>query len=95
MQHWNAILDIPVMNVSYEALIADQEGMTRRLLDFLELEWDEACLRFHENKRVVKTLSYSQVRQPISTRSIGRWKHYERYLEPLKIGLFNSQSGKN
>ena len=95
MQHWNAVLDIPILNVSYEALIADQEGMTRRLLDFLALEWDDACLRFHENKRFVNTLSYSQVRQPINTRSIGRWKHYERYLEPLKASLLDAMPERN
>jgi tetratricopeptide (TPR) repeat protein len=94
MQHWNAVLDIPIMNVSYEALIADQEGMTRRLLDFLELEWNDACLRFYENKRFVNTSSYNQVRQPINSRSIGRWKHYERYLEPLKISLLEPPFGK-
>jgi hypothetical protein len=93
MQHWNAVLDIPILNVSYEALIADQEGMTRRLLDFLALEWNDACIRFYENKRFVNTSSYNQVRQPINSRSIGRWKHYERYLEPLKTGLLEPTSG--
>jgi hypothetical protein len=87
MQHWNAVLDIRLVNISYEALIADQEGMTRRLLDFLELEWNDACLRFYENRRFVNTSSYNQVRQPIYSRSIGRWKNYDRYLDPLKASL--------
>ena len=72
-----------------------QESMTRHLLDFLELDWDEACLRFHENKRFVNTLSYNQVRQPIYSRSIGRWKHYERYLEPLKTSLLDALPEQN
>ncbi len=95
MQHWNAVLDIPILNVSYEELITDQEDVTHRLLDFFELEWDEACLRFFENKRIVNTMSYNQVRQPIYTRSIGRWKHYERYLEPLKTSLLDSLPEQN
>jgi hypothetical protein len=90
MQHWHEILDIPILDVSYKELIADQEGVTRGILEFCNLEWDEACLRFYENKRVVNTNSYNQVRQPINTRSIGRWKHYERYLGPLKSNLLNS-----
>ena len=94
MRHWNEVLDIPILNVSYKDIIADQESVTRHLLDFLELEWNEACLRFHENKRVVNTLSYNQERQPIYTRSIDRWKHYERYLEPLKTSLVDSQPGQ-
>lgn len=89
MKHWSEVLDIPILNVSYEALIADQEGMTRHLLEFFDLEWDEACLRFHENKRFVNTLSYNQVRQPIYSRSIGRWKHYEYYLAPLIANLID------
>jgi len=95
MQHWNEVLDIPILNVSYEALIADQAGVTHNLLDFLELEWDEACLRFHENKRIVNTLSYNQVRQPIHSRSIGRWKLYDCYLKPLKASLLDAIPGQN
>ncbi len=87
MQHWYRVLDIPILNVSYSELISDQEAVIRNILEFLNLEWDDACLRFYENKRVVNTLSYNQVRQPIYTRSVGRWRHYERFLEPLKSSL--------
>ena len=95
MRHWNEVLDIPILNVSYEELIADQEGITRCLLDFLDVEWDESCLRFFENKRIVNTMSYNQVRQPIYTDSIGRWKHYDRYLEPLKTSMLDSLPEQN
>jgi len=83
MYHWQAVLNIPMLDISYEALVADQEGMTRALLEYCNLEWDDRCLRFYDNKRTVTTLSYDQVRKPIYTRSIGRWKHYEPYLKPL------------
>ena len=83
MQHWQEVLGIPMLDVSYEALVADQESMTRALLEYCNLEWNDRCLRFYDNKRTVSTLSYDQVRKPIYTRSIGRWKHYEPYLMPL------------
>jgi len=83
MHHWQEVLGIPMFEVCYEELVADQEGMTRALLEYCDLEWDDKCLRFYDNKRTVSTLSYDQVRKPIYTRSIGRWKHYEPYLKPL------------
>ena len=67
----------------YEALIADQEAKSRRLIEFLGLPWDDACLRFEENDRVVNTASKWQVRQPIYTSSVKRWKSYERKIQPL------------
>ncbi len=59
----------------------------RELLDFLGLDWDPACLRFHESRRFTKTASRDQVRKPIYTSSSGRWQNYERHLEPLKEAL--------
>ncbi len=53
------------------------------MIEFLGLEWDPACLEFHANRRVVRTPSLVQVRQPIHTRSVGRWRNYEPYLRPL------------
>lgn len=87
MDHWRAVLDLPILELDNEALVADQEGMTRRLLAFCELPWDAACLRFYEHDRVVNTLSYRQVRRPITDVSIGRWRHYAEYLGPLKQAL--------
>jgi hypothetical protein len=61
--------------------------MSRKLIDFVGLEWDDACLNFHETERTVTTPSRWQVRQPIYTSSVKRWKKYEEFLDPLKEGL--------
>ena len=87
MRHWHEVLDIPIMDLVYEDLVADLEGKSRELVDFVGLDWDPQCLRFHESKRIVNTASYDQVRQPIYTRSVERWRHYERHLGPLKEAL--------
>ena len=84
MEHWRATLDMPLLEVRYEEHVAEPERVCRAMLDFLGLEWDARCLGFHESKRVVKTASRDQVRQPIYTRSAGRWRHYEHHLGPLK-----------
>jgi hypothetical protein len=59
------------------------EGQARRLLTFLGLGWDPACLRFHEARRVVRTASMLQVRRPVYSHSVGRWRRYEAILQPL------------
>src|SRR5262249_4488492 len=65
----------------YEDLVANQEDETRRLLTFCDLDWDPACLDFHENKAAVATASSVQVRQPLYSTSIGRWRRYAKGLE--------------
>ncbi len=87
MAHWKKVLTVPFMEIGYEDLVADQERLTRKLVEFCGLEWDDRCLRFHENKRSVNTPSYDQVRRPIYKKSVARWKHYERHLEPLMQAL--------
>lgn len=87
MAHWKQVLDVPWLDVRYEDMVADQEGMSRRIIEFLGLDWDDACLRFHETGRVVMTLSYDQVRQPMYTSAVGRWRKYEKHLGPLKSAL--------
>lgn len=86
MAHWKQVLDIPVLDVRYEDLVADQGGQTRRMLSFLELPWNEQCLSFHQNQRIVATASRDQVRKPIYASSVGRWKHYEKHIPEL-MGL--------
>ena len=76
-----------VHRVIYERLVEDTEGEIRRLLDYLDLPFDRACLDFHANARSVRTISAEQVRQPINRRGIGQWKPYERWLAPLKTAL--------
>lgn len=87
MEHWQAVLSIPVHVLNYETLVSDQENETRRLLKFCNLAWDDACLEFHKTDRTVSTASHSQVRQPMYRSSIGRWRDYEENLEPLVNAL--------
>ncbi|MGF6856334.1 hypothetical protein OKW29_005245 [Paraburkholderia sp. CI3] len=88
MAHWRSVLPAGrFIEVDYEAVVDDLEGEARRLVNFLDLPWDDACLRFHENRRVVRTASLNQVRQPIYRSSKGRWKPYEAYLGPLLEAL--------
>ena len=83
MAHWHNVLPSPILDVPYEGLVADQEGWSRKLVDFLGLPWDERCLAFYEKERLVRTASFWQVRQPIYASSIGRWRHYAKHLAPL------------
>jgi tetratricopeptide (TPR) repeat protein len=83
MAHWRAVLPVPILEIDYEELVADQEVQSRRLIDWLGLDWDPACLEFHKTERLVRTASVAQVRQPMYSRSVQRWKHYEKALEPL------------
>jgi tetratricopeptide (TPR) repeat protein len=82
--HWRSVLPATaLLEVPYEALIEDQEGWTRRMLDFIALPWDAKCLDFHRTDRVVVTASKWQVRQKIHAASVGRWRNYQRFLGPL------------
>jgi tetratricopeptide (TPR) repeat protein len=84
MRHWRAVLpDTTLLEIPYEALVADPEAWTRRLLDFLGLSWDARCLDFHRTERVVITASKWQVRQKIHTGSAGRWRRYRQHVAPL------------
>jgi tetratricopeptide (TPR) repeat protein len=90
--HFLRALPLRTLEVHYEQLVADQEGQSRRLIDFLGLPWDPACLEFHRTERQVVTASVWQVRQPIYTRSVGRWRHYERNIGPLLNALAGAGS---
>ncbi len=83
MQHWLRTLPGRIFELRYEDLVYDQEATTRRLLDFCGLEWNEACLHFETNQAAVGTASALQVRQPLYSSSIGRWKHYQPQLRNL------------
>jgi tetratricopeptide (TPR) repeat protein len=83
--HWRSVLPAStLLEIHYETVIADQEGCTRRMLDFIGLPWDSKCLDFQETERVVITASKWQVRQKIHTASANRWRHYEKYVAPLR-----------
>ncbi len=87
MRHWQGTLRIPILEVNYEKLVADFEPQCRSLVEFCGLEWDERCLSFHTAKREVGTYSYDQVRRPLYTTSVARWKRYEKHLGPLLTAL--------
>jgi len=90
MEHWKNVLPLPILEVSYEDMVDDQEAVSRRVIDFLGLDWDEACLDFHSSGRTVQTASNWQVRKPIYRTAIGRAKGYEPFLGPLKDALASS-----
>jgi len=83
MDHWRAVLPVPMEEVDYEDTVADLEGVARRLVAACGLDWEPACLEFHRTERVVRTASVVQVRQPIYKQSVARWKSYQRDLGDL------------
>jgi hypothetical protein len=83
MDHWRSVLPTPMLEVDYEALVANQEAESRKLVRFLGLEWDDACLDFHTAERAVVTASFTQVRQPIYRSSVGQWRRFEEQMKPL------------
>ncbi|MGF7161699.1 tetratricopeptide (TPR) repeat protein [Rhodoligotrophos appendicifer] len=84
MEHWRKVLPAgTMMDVKYEDVVDDVENHARRIVDFVGLEWDDQCLAFHESNRPVKTASVSQVRKPIYSTSVERWRRYEGHLDPL------------
>lgn len=87
MAHWRRRLSIAMLDLDYEQLLDDQEGQSRRLVEFLGLPWEDACLRFHESRRVVATASQWQVRQPLYGGARDHWRHYQQALAPLAAAL--------
>lgn len=88
MEHWRQVLPADAfLEVQYEELVADKEAQTRRLIEYCGLKWDDACLESHKAERSVKTASVIQVRQPVYTTSIERWRPYEKHLQPLLEAL--------
>ena len=88
MAHWRSVLpESHFLEVDYEAVVDDLEREARRMLDFLDLPWDPACLEFHRTDRPVRTASVNQVRQPIYRTSAGRWRAHAEQLRPLLQAL--------
>ena len=83
MNHWNEVMPGKVLDVQYEDVVSDLETQVRRILEYCELPWDDACLKFYETDRAVKTASSEQVRKPIYTSSMHLWRNYEQHLGPL------------
>ena len=80
MDHWNDVLPGKVLDVHYEETVTDLEGQVARILEHCGLPFEEQCVRFHETERAIKTASSEQVRQPIYTGGLGKWRQYESYL---------------
>jgi len=87
MDHWRSVMPDAILDLVYEDLVGDLEANARRLIDFVGLDWEEACLQFHETNRIIDTASNMQVRQPLNDRSVGAWKKYEAHLGPLAKAL--------
>lgn len=88
MQHWREVLPAGTMlEVRYEDVVADLEGQARRLVAYCGLDWAPACLAFHRTDRPIRTASSWQARQPLYRNSVGRWRAYRNYLQPLLAAL--------
>ena len=84
MEHWRNVLPAgSFLDVAYEDIVTEQEVQSRRIIEFCELDWNDACVDFHKHERSVSTASVTQVRQPIYKTSMERWRPYEKYLDPL------------
>ena len=89
MDHWNAVLPNKILKVNNEDVIEDLEGQVKRMLEFLELPYEEECISFYETDRSVRTASSEQVRRPINKDGMERWKPYSKHLKPLLNCLDN------
>ena len=87
MQHWAAVAPLRMLENSYEVMVDDIERAARRLVGFIDLPWDERCLAFHENARAVQTPSRWQVRQPVYSTSVERWRRYGPLIADLEVAL--------
>jgi tetratricopeptide (TPR) repeat protein len=87
MEHWDAMLPGAVLRVQHEDVLDDLDGQVRRMLDYLGLPFEQACIDFHQTERAVRTASSEQVRQPITKASVDLWRHYQSHLQPLKDAL--------
>ena len=83
MEHWRKVSPIEMLEVDYEELVAHPEEGSRQIIEYVGLEWDDRCAKSHETKRAVSTLSSEQVRKPMYTSAVGRWKNYEDWIGGL------------
>ncbi len=92
MLHWYRVLPLLIHTVDYEKLVAEPETASKQMLAYLGLDWHEDCLHFHRTRRQVNTASLVQVRKPLYTSSVERWRNYDRHLSPLKTALGTEDS---
>jgi tetratricopeptide (TPR) repeat protein len=92
MAHWRQVLPPGrMLEVPYEAVVEDLEGWARRIVEYCGLPWEDACLRFYDSRRAVRSASAAQVREPIYRRSVGRWKPFARHLAPMFEAMGRSE----
>jgi tetratricopeptide (TPR) repeat protein len=87
MAHWRKVVPLRMHEVVYEELVAEPERVSREMVAFCGLPWDDRCLSFHSNPRAVRTMSKLQVRQPVYKHAVARWKRFEAHLRPLRNAL--------
>jgi tetratricopeptide (TPR) repeat protein len=87
MDHWDKVLPGKILRVRYEDVVGDLETQVRRLLEYCELPFEEACINFHQTERAVRTASSEQVRQPIFKSGVDQWEHFSEHLDPLRAIL--------
>lgn len=87
MAHWHEVSSLPILDLPYAELVGDVETWSQRLVEFAGLPWNHCCLKFYNIDRIVNTGSYAQVRKPIYSTSVNRYRHYESHLQPLKDAL--------
>ena len=92
MDHWRTVLPTSILEVDYEETVDDLESVSRRVVAACGLEWEPACLDFHQTRRPVRTASVTQVRQPVYRKSLARWKNYQQSLAGLFAALPPSPS---
>ena len=83
MTFWHEMFPDQIYDLNYEALTENQEAETRKLLEYVDLNWEERCLDFHKTKRAVRTASAQQVRQKMYQGSSNKWRTYEKHLDPM------------
>src|SRR5262249_42761150 len=93
MEHWRRVLPVPLLEIDYEDTVSYPVAFSRRLVSWVGLEWDDACLHFQRTERLVRTASVAQVRQPIYRTSVSRWQPYETALAPLLALLAEGEQG--
>ena len=93
MTHWREVLPLDLHEVVYEELVAEPEARIRALIQWAGLDWHDACLAFHQTRRVVRTASQTQVLEPMNDRSVGRWRRHEALLEGYEAGLAGQRCG--
>ena len=87
MRHWHQCFPGRILDVHYERLVADPQQQMQQVLQHCGLDWEDQCLQFHLNTSSVDTASAAQVRQPLYSSSVQKWRHYSPWLQPLSLAL--------